>query len=412
MAGARDVVRFEVVRSLKKKTFWYASVTVPVIILAIVGISYFSSTSAKKNSEQQAAAYAKTAKIGVLDESGLVSKRILKAQHITLEPSRAAGVAAVKANRLDAFFYYPRDLVRHGVSIYAKDQGVSFAPPYNAAAVQLLSQSIALTVSHSLGNPQAVQILQRPLAVSDVTYKNGAQSNGLAGIIAPGIFLIVFMALIILLSYLMIASTTEEKENRTAEMLLTCVRSRVLILGKIAAIAVLGIVQIAVIAVPLIIFYRLFPNSITLPGNVTLSQVPLDPAAITIAAAFLIAGFIFYTSFIVGVGALFPNANEAGRFLGLIMIWVYVPLYALSLVVSSPHALIVTFFTYFPLTAPTTVLLRNAVGTISLGETATALAIVLAGTALAIPFAVRSFRYGAMQYGRRLSFKEVWSQSR
>jgi ABC-2 type transport system permease protein len=408
MAGSRDVVRFEVIRSLKKKAFWFTSIVPPLLILIILGISFLSNRAAKESSQQQTVDYKKTSKIAVLDESGLLNKGLLATQKISVEPNRSAGIAAAKAGQIDAFFYYPRDIARQGVFVYAQDQGISFMPAYSASAVQLLRQSIITAVGKEFSDTQAVKVLEQTPGVTAVTYKNGQQTYGLAALIVPGLFLVAFLALVILLSYSMISSTTEEKENRTAEILLTCARARTLVSGKMLSIFVLGLIQLTIIAVPLLTYYVIFQDSIGLPGNVTLSQVPLDPLRIVLGALFAIAGFVFYTTFIVGLGAMFPNANEAGRFLGIAIIWAYVPMYVIMLVITDPHSLIVTVFTYFPMTAPTTALLRNTVGTISFGEAIGVLAIVIGSAILATLFAFRSFQYGAMEYGRRLSFKELF----
>ena len=67
----------------------------------------------------------------------------------------------------------------------------------------------------------------------------------------------------------------------------------------------------------------------------------------------------------------------------------------------------VNVFTYFPLTAPTTALLRNAAGALSLTQALVSLAIIVVSATLALMFAIRAFQYGAMEYGRRVSIKEL-----
>ena len=114
-----------------------------------------------------------------------------------------------------------------------------------------------------------------------------------------------------------------------------------------------------------------------------------------------------FTALLVGFGAMFPSATEASRFLGVALITEFLPIYAFQNVVSSPHTLIVTIFTYFPLTAPTTALIRNAVGSFSVGEALGSLAVIVVGAIIAVWFAVRAFRYGSMEYGRRVGIKEL-----
>lgn len=402
-----NIINFEVFRALKKKSFWIASLAPFVLILIVIGLEYFSAKNAEQNATQQAQAFSASAKIGEFDDSGLISLQLVTAQHITVEPSEDAGIAAVKSGELDAFFYYPKDMSTMDIQVYAQDQGISFSPPYNAAATELLHQSAINDVSAATNNGQVVQVLENSPSVAAITYKNGVETEGLAGVVAPGIFAIAFLMLCVLLASFMLSSTAGEKENRTAEMLLTSTKARTLIAGKVIAIFILGVVQLATIAVPLLAAHLLFPNQVALPGGIALASIPLNFVPIFFGALFFVTGLLLFTSLLVGLGALFPSATDANRFLGVSIISAFLPIYAIDSVISSPHALIVTIFTYFPLTAPTTALLRNAVGSFSIGEALGSLAVIIASVIVAIWFAVRAFRYGSMEYGRRVGLKEL-----
>jgi len=344
----------------------------------------------------------------VIDDTGLVNKKSLIRQHINIEPTKQAGINDVRNGKLTAFIYYPKRASKTGIQVYAQYQGITFTPPYNALASQLLSQSALTTVSSATHDSEAFQVLQKSPNVTATTYKNGTETDGLATIVAPMIFFAIFLFFAVMISYFALAATTEEKENRAAEILLTTIKSRSLIIGKILSILVLGVIQIVTIIVPLVIAYALFHNHISLPGGVSLSHIPLDAKAITIGALILLLGILMFTGILVGFGSLFPSAQDAGRYLGVVVLWTFIPLYAIGYVISSPHDLIVTIFTYFPLTAPSTVLLRNAVGTLSTGEALGVMAILMVTAILSILFAVRAFNYGAMAYSRRITIKELF----
>ena len=143
-----------------------------------------------------------------------------------------------------------------------------------------------------------------------------------------------------------------------------------------------------------------------MPAGFTLASIPLDPIAIIFGAIFFVFGLLLFTSLLVGLGALFPSATDANRFLGVSIVSAFLPIYAIDSVVSDPHTLIVTIFTYFPLTAPTTALLRNAVAALPRRKRS-ALAVIIASVVVAVWFAVRAFRYGFMEYGRRVGIKEL-----
>jgi len=402
-----NIINFEVFRALKKKSFWYASLAPVLIILAVLGIEKLSIQSAQKDAQTQDQNFSQSAKISVLDDSGLIDQKLLAAQNIGIEPNEQAGIAAVKNGSLGAFFYYPQNPETSGIQVYAQDHGISLTTPYNDAATALLEQSVAKTVGATAGNSTTAQILEKNPAVTATTYKNGTVTNDLLNIIAPGIFAAAFFLIVILLSYTMISSTAEEKANKTAEILLTSIKTRTLILGKIISLIILGFVQIAVLTIPFVCAYIFFPNLLGLPSAITLSSIPLNPVTVTFAALFFAVGLIMYIGFVVGLGALFPGGNDASRFMGFAVIWNFVPIYALTNVISSPHALVVTVFTYFPLTAPTTLLLRNTVGSLSLGEALGGLAVLILSACVAVWFAVQAFRYGSMEYGRRVGLKEL-----
>lgn len=408
MASVRGVIEFEVFRNLRRKTFWFAAIAPPILILVIFGITHASSQSATNTSQQQSDNATKNATIAVLDDTGVISKAVLSKDNIETEASQHDGIAAVQNGSLSAFIYYPKNVTTAGIQVYGQDKGITNATPYNGLATALLVESAkakALAVVH---NPQVVQILESAPSVTSTSYKNGKQTNDEAAVLAPGVFLIAFLALVVLQAYLMITSTTEEKENRTAEMLLTSIKSQTLITGKILSLFILGIVQLLIIIVPLLVAYVIFRQHISLPGGITLSQIPIDAKTITFGFLFFVFGVVLFTGYLVGFGSLFPSAQEAGRYLGMSIIAAYLPIYAIGFIIDNTHSLIVNVFTYFPLTAPTTILIRNAIGTISTGQALTSLTVVVAFAVLAILFAMKAFRYSAMEYGRRVSIKELF----
>lgn len=65
--------------------------------------------------------------------------------------------------------------------------------------------------------------------------------------------------------------------------------------------------------------------------------------------------------------------------------------------------MIVQIFTYFPLTAPITAMLRNALGSLSVVEAGVVLVILFATAAAFLWLGVQLFRTGSIAYDRRLN---------
>jgi hypothetical protein len=166
----------------------------------------------------------------------------------------------------------------------------------------------------------------------------------------------------------MLTSTVEEKENRVIEMILTTVKTKTLIVGKILALITLAFLQGILVIAPALLAYFIFKDSLSLPA-IDLSGIPFDWYRITAAILIFISSFLFFTGLLVAIGAASPTAKEAGGFIGVVMMLLFGPLYAASLFISSPESPFVQFMTLFPLTAPIPALLRNAVGNLSQVET-------------------------------------------
>lgn len=403
MHNLGTVFRFEVARTLKKKTFWIMALSFPIIIAAVFAIIFFSN---KTTSDAANDMKNQKFSLKITDESGMINKAILP--HLKAEEAtdKQAAINEVTAGKLDAYFYYPKDLDKNKVEVYAKDVGLFNNGRYEGVAKAILQQSVAPTVS-----PEVTAILQDNVAFTATTYKDGQQFNGFKELIAPGIFLILFYILITMFGNQMLTSTTEEKENRVIEMILTTIEARTLIIGKIFSLIVLALIQIIVIMIPIVVVYLLFRQQLSLP-DLDLSNIPLDPLRIAIGAGVFVFSFLLFTGLLVAIGAATPTAKEAGSFFGMIMIFIFGPLYAVTLFVSQPESPLVKFLSFFPLTAPIPLMLRNAVGNLSLTDALIAIAILAVCSIVALSMAVRLFRYGALEYSNRLSLKILFAKKK
>jgi ABC-2 type transport system permease protein len=96
-----------------------------------------------------------------------------------------------------------------------------------------------------------------------------------------------------------------------------------------------------------------------------------------------------------------PAAKEASQIFGIMMAVIFIPFYAVTLVVSDPHSFIVQIFTYFPYSAPVTAMLRNGFGLMSMTESITVIVELFVLGTIVLQIAVRLFRYGRIEYTRK-----------
>ncbi|OIP86362.1 sodium transporter [Candidatus Saccharibacteria bacterium CG11_big_fil_rev_8_21_14_0_20_41_19] len=401
MHNLGTVFRFEVIRTLKKKSFWIMAIVFPIAIGAIYGIVYFSNESSKQAAESTVN---QKFSFVVTDKSGLINKNILKHLGAMEVNDKQTAISDVVSGKLDAYFYYPSNFATDKVEIYAKDTGLFDNNRYQGVANAILQGSVIPAV-----NSQVTAVLKNAVGFNSVLYKNGIQYDGFKGLIAPGIFLAMFYILIAVFGNQMLASTTEEKENRVIEIILTTIKARTLIIGKILSLLVLALIQVVVIMTPIIIVYIFFHNQLSLP-NLDLSNIPIDPIRIVIGAILFVLSFLMFTGLLVAIGAAVPTVKEASGFFGIVMLFLFGPLYAASLFVSSPDSGLVRFLSFFPLTAPIPLMLRNAVGNLSIADVFIGITIIGVSAVITLAFAIRIFQYGALEYTNRISLKTIFKK--
>ena len=243
-------------------------------------------------------------------------------------------------------------------------------------------------IATNTGSQAQVAILQNKVQLSSTTYLDGKEHGGINEMIAPGLFLVIFFMLITFFGNQMLTSSTEEKENRTVEMLLTMVKTDTLITGKILSLMVLALIQMLVIILPVAAGYLAFGSKLQLP-NMDLSLLVFDPVRIGLALVIFLASFMMFTGMLVTLGAMMPTAKEANQWFGLVIMLIFGPFYGITAFVSFPDSPFVKFLSLFPFTAPIPLLLRNAVGNLPAWEGLLGVALLIVAAVLVLWLAVR-----------------------
>jgi len=389
------VIEFEVTRTMKKRGFWIATLAIPVVMAIVFALVYLSnsSTAASEDAQKNAAVT-----FTYTDDSGLIADGTATAMGGRKATDPEQALQDVKRGTTEAYFAYPSEPATQPVKVYGTDTGIFENGKYDAVAKQLLIASAQAEV----GSPQLTAAASGAVKTEAQTFKDGQPAGGFGSAIPPLIFLLIFYVSIILLSNQMLNSTLEEKENRVTEMILTTLNPTTLITGKVIALFMVGLVQIVVFLTPIVVAFLYFRDKLAIP-DLDLSTLTFEPGPMLVGALLLLGGFTVFTGVLVAIGAIMPTAKDAGTIFGPLMALIFVPFYAISLIISDPRAPIVQFFTYFPLSAPVTAMLRNGFGTLSPLESTIIIAELFLTGFLILRLAVHLFRYGSIQYSSKLS---------
>ncbi|MFV0407428.1 MAG: ABC transporter permease [Propioniciclava sp.] len=397
------VIAFEVQRTLRKPTFWAATLAVPLFLIAAIALSFLSNTSAiaaasANDAEPTSFVYA--------DASGIIVPEVATRLGGTPTADPDAAAQAVREGRADLFISIPADLSA-GIEVIGRDIGLLDSTRWNSVARQLLFDS----ASARIDNAPLIDALSG-VPITTELWAEGGLSQGWGAAVVPGMFLVLLFMALVLLGQQMLNIATEEKENRVSEMILTTIDPAALVAGKVIGVVILGIIQGILLMTP-VLAWALLPQESAVVGTVTSEfRLVIDPATLLAAAALAFAGFLLIIGLLVAIGSIMPTAQDAGGAFAALIIGAMVPIYILPLVLQTPDAPLSVGLTLFPITAPVTALGRLAVGALPFWQGALAFALVTATALVALRTGIRLFREGSVAYGQRLSLKRLLSRSR
>jgi ABC-2 type transport system permease protein len=188
-------------------------------------------------------------------------------------------------------------------------------------------------------------------------------------------------------SYLM-QSVVAEKENRTAEVLLLSLNPRKLLAGKMLAMSAVMWLQVMIwVGSSLIILDRA-------AGAMSLSRFTFPPGFLVWALLFLVLGYLLFASVMAAAGAIAPNAREGGQIVWLLIVPLMPTLMFGRSFAEDPNGMLAVVLSLFPLSAPSAMVTRLAVGQVPLWQILGSLVGLGLTAYLFIVLAGRFFRAG------------------
>jgi ABC-2 type transport system permease protein len=221
-------------------------------------------------------------------------------------------------------------------------------------------------------------------------------------IMVPFIAGLLFVIVILTSGGYLLQAVVEEKENRTMEIMITSISPAGLMVGKIIGNIGVGLTQLVVWLIFGWIGLKI--GALFVPF---LSGFSLPSGYIGVLLLVLLPAFVMIAAMMAAIGAIMTELREAQQFQSLITLPMLIPFYVASSIMMNPNSSLAIILSYFPLTAPLTLLMRLGFSTIPTWQIILHIALLFVFAALSFWFAGRAFRSGMLQYGKKLSFKEI-----
>lgn len=253
--------------------------------------------------------------------------------------------------------------------------------------------------------------------------------GGIAG------FLIYFFILIF--ASMMMKSVSEEKVNRIVEVLVSSVKPIQLLLGKLFAIALVGLTQFAMWVVLTFILISAaqvaIPDLFTTPTQeeimINERVISVDtinavengstneiiqglmainyPLIIVMFLFFFLTGYMLYASIFGAIGSLIDTDTDGQQFILPATIPIIIAIVAMPVVIENPAGSIAFWLSIIPFTSPIIMMIRIPFG-VPIWELGLSVILMLIAIAFCIWIAAKIYRTAILLYGKRISYKEIW----
>ena len=319
-------------------------------------------------------------------------ERLASAQGVTVDartfPGPASAETALRAGDLDAVLEDDRTLV-----------GLHGAPP------EPLRQVVeAAVVSARLGDvlagaglsPEELAALQEELRSTALDPGDpNADDNGRVAVV----MLLLLYGQLFGYGIWVASGVIEEKSSRVVEILLSTIRPRQLLAGKIFGIGALGLLQLAAIGVV----------AATLASVTGVLEIPGHAfATIGVALLWFVFGFGFYASLFAVAGALVSRMEELQNAIVPINLTILGSFFISIAAIDDPDAGLAKVASLVPFSSALAMPVRIAVGSAPPWQAALSLAILAGSIAVLVPFAGRLYSGAVLRLGARVKLRDAW----
>jgi ABC-2 type transport system permease protein len=404
MRKVLSVARHEYLVNVRRVGFIVMTALVPLLGLAGLLIAAFFGG-------QAAAFFASTfvpevKEKGVVDMLGAFTPILPEYQDfVTLYPDEDAGRAALQADEIASLFVIPEDYVESGrVIMVTKGGGFSTAIMEDSDTLR------AFVVDHLLRDevdPALRQRLAAPIEPVLVSLEGEGGSEGgplsvILNLLVPYFLGILLVMTIFVTSGYLLQSVAREKASRVMEIILSSVTARELLAGKVLGLGALGLTQVVIWLL----------SSVALSGGAGgLLGVALPllvrPQVLILGVVYYALGFLVYAVLMGGVGALGTTQQESQQLAGIFSLMAAIPLMLGGFMFSNPNMTFVRVLSWFPLTAPTMMLLRLPMVEVPVIDIVGSIAMLIIAIPAVLWAGSKVFRMGLLMYGKRPSLRQV-----
>jgi ABC-2 type transport system permease protein len=344
--------------------------------------------------------------IGIVDQLGAFTPILPEYEdRISVYPDEEQGRAALRSEEIDGLLVIPEGYMDSGrVTIITREGG------FSAAILEDSDTLHSFFVDHLLSEEADQRLRARladpiePVLVS--LEEEGEPESGplsvVLNMLVPYFLGILLVMTIFVTSGYLLQGVAREKTSRVMEIILSSVTAQELLAGKVLGLGALGLTQIVI----------WLASTVALSGGATgLLGVALPflirPQLLLLGVVYYVLGFLVYAVLMGGVGALGTTQQESQQLAGIFSMMAAIPLMVGGFMFSNPNMTFVRVLSWFPLTAPTMMLLRMPMAEVPTIDVVGSIVVLIFSIPAVLWAGSKIFRMGLLMYGKRPGLRQV-----
>lgn len=423
MSKVSIIIGREYAERVKKKSFIFTTILMPVFMLALMAVPALIVAMGGTD----------TRTVTVVDPDGVVAPQLTDTDNVKFVIATAGTDTTSTADDATLLFI-PKGIV---------DGDKPLRLVTGEAASMMLENEISSQIEqivesermkrYDIDVESIMAAVESNLSINTVrTDRDNAGSSTMSYVLG---FILTFLLYMVLLLYgqMVMTSIIEEKNNRVLEVIVSSVKPTNLMLGKIAGIGLVAVTQIVIWAVLIVVLSAVVMPAI-LPAEVTadinainagvggMAQSSLDADLLSALAViadpmyilgifgilllFLIGGFLLYAAIYAAIGSAVDNIQDASQLQTVAVLPIILGIVFGMMAASDPVSTISVWTSIIPFTSPMVMMSRIPYG-IPAWQIVTSLVVLYASFAVCVWVAAKIYRVGIFMYGKKPSFKEL-----
>lgn len=219
-----------------------------------------------------------------------------------------------------------------------------------------------------------------------------------------GLVMIIFM-IIIMYGSMVATSVTQEKSNRTMEVLVTSVDTNLLFFAKVLAGAVAALIQSAVMLGTVLISYKINQDKW---GGMLNMILDIPTNVLVVFALFGIGGFLFYTFIYGAMGALVSKTEDINKSAGGVQMVIMIVYFITLASLTDVDGIMIKVTSFLPVSSYSAMFARVAMGSVNTWEIVVSFIILVASIVVVGIIGAKIYRMGTLRYGNPIKLSNAF----